>query len=286
MKNQKGFTLVELMISAVIGIFLMASLMNLFITTNKSITLSEALSQNQESGRFAMDYMTKFIRQAGYSSNSEHNLSPILINTPKMVCTIDACTSNNPIGAISAKGDRLAIPLVASADQAIKSCTGSDVGGPLNGEQLIANVFWVSDGSTDAPGADTENELRCRTYDFNNGIWLDNAVSIVANIESFEFQLGLAPNEDSRNAARYLNADEVFADTTGLLDANSIRSIRIALLTSSQDTLTPNKVQTTRGPRKYVILDGPLITTADDDSNLRQVFSNTIELPNMILTAN
>ena len=280
MRNQKGFTLVELMIAAVIGMFLMASLMNLFITTNKSITLSEALSQNQESGRFAMDYMTKFIRQSGYSSDSTINVPPILINTPNTACNIDACSSNNPIGAIRAKGDRLAIPTAASADQITKSCTGSDVGGPANGAQLIANVFWVSDDN------DTENELRCRTYDYANGAWLDNAVSIVANIESFEFQLGIAPDEDSRNAARYLNVDSIITDTTGLLTVNSVRSIRIALLTSSQDELIPNKVQTTVSARKYVILDGPLITTEDDDSNLRQVFSNTIELPNMIESTN
>lgn len=276
MQNQKGFTLVELMIAAVIGLFLMASLMNLFITTNKSITLSEALSQNQEAGRFAMNYMTKFIRQAGYSADSEDNVPPILINSFATACAVDACSSNNPIGAISAKGDRLAIPTVASATLASKSCTGTDVGGPLNGKQLIANVFWVSDE------VDTENELRCRTYDYANGIWLDNAVSIVDNIESFEFQLGLAESESNRNVARYLNVDTIITDTTAQFTVNLIRSIRVSLLTSSQDNLNENKVQSSIGSRRYIVLDGPLITTDENDSNLRQVFSNTIELPNMI----
>jgi len=278
MRHQKGFTLVELMIAAVIGLFLMASLMNLFITTNKSITLSEALSQNQESGRFAMDYMTKFIRQAGYSADFTAAAPPILINTPATPCTnADACSSNNPADA---QGDRLSIPYVAGNDTVTKSCSGTDIGGATLGQQSIANVFWVSNT------AGSENELRCRTYDYLNNAWIDaSPVSIVANVESFEFQVGIAADENSRNAARYVNIDTIINDTTGAITLNLVRSIRIALLTTSQDSLDPNKVQTTTGSRKYIILDGPMIETADDDSYLRQVFSNTIELPNMIESA-
>jgi len=277
MRIQKGFTLVELMIASVIGLFLMASLMNLFITTNKSVTLSEALSQNQESGRFAMDYMTKFIRQAGYTEDFTVAAPPILINTALTPCINAACSSNNPADA---KGDRLAIPYVVNAFTTTKSCSGTDIGGPLNGQQSIANVFWVSNT------AGTENELRCRTYNYDTNAWIDNAaVSIVANVESFEFQVGIAASESDRNVSRYVNIDTILLDNTGAISANLIRSIRIALLTTSQDNLDANKVQSTQQARQYVILDGPTITTAVNDSNLRQVFSNTIELPNMIESA-
>jgi len=275
MKTQKGFTLVELMIAGVIGIFLMASLMNLFITTNRSITLSEALSQNQESGRFALDYMTKFIRQAGYSADFTAAAPPVLINTPATPCTVaDACSANNPSNA---NGDRLAIPYVSDVGGTIKSCSGTDI----VGQQSIANVFWVSNT------AGSENELRCRTYDYLNNTWIDTAaVSIVANVETFEFQLGLAELEDDRNAARYVNMDTIINDDGSvIIPLSFVRSIRIALLTTSQDSLDANKVQTNAGSRKYVVLDGTMITTEDDDSYLRQVFSNTIELPNMIESA-
>jgi len=269
MKNQKGLTLVELMIATLIGLFLMASLANLLITTNKSVTLSEALAQNQESGRFAMSFMTGFIRLAGYTDDFTVANPPILINTGSTPCIPQACSANNPTD----KGDRLAVTYVADAIQTTTSCAGTIVGGPVNGQQQIANVFWVSNDLA------TLNELQCRTYDYENDVWIDNApVSIVANVESFEFQVGISAATTNRSAARYVNIDTII-NASELL--NNVRSVRIALLTSSQD-IDPDKVQSTQRSREYIVLDGPIITTAANDSNLLQIFSNTIELPGMI----
>ncbi len=99
------------MVTAVIGLFLMASLMNLFITTNKSVALSDALAQNQESGRFAMEYLTRYIRQAGYSTISSAYAPAILSNksTRANLSIPDAISANNPVNAY---GDRIAIPYV------------------------------------------------------------------------------------------------------------------------------------------------------------------------------
>jgi hypothetical protein len=103
----------------------------------------------------------------------------------------------------------------------------------------------------------------------------------VANVESFEFQLGIASNSADRNAARYVNLETIENDH--LLSLNNVRSIRIALLTTSLDELDANKLKTNVTERKYSILDGPTLTITD--GNLRQVFGNTVELTNMIESA-
>lgn len=278
MNRQSGFTLIELMIAGFIGVFILTGLMNLFITTNKSVTLSGSLSQNQETGRFAMDYMTKFIRTAGYTEDFTQTTYPIFIANSAVVNPITcsgnqalACSENNPAGI---RGDRLSIPFVVGDmnNDIMRTCTGTLVGGPVNGQQNLVNVFWVSDD------ADTIRELRCRTFDRTNNDWLDNPVSIINNVERFEFQIGVASSEEDKYASRYINLDTLEADPNTTL--NHVRSIRIAILTTSQDSDDVNKTQSTIKERKYVLLDAPEFSF--EDSNLRNIFINTVELPNMI----
>ncbi len=96
-----------------------------------------------------------------------------------------------------------------------------------------------------------------------------------------EFQVGISNTDSDRTTSRYINLETFDSDPA--LSLNQVRSYRIALLTTSQDELDANKVKTNSEERQYNILDGPVLTI--DDGNLRQVFSNTIELPNMIETS-
>ena len=273
MKKQTGFTLIELMIASLIGLVVMAGMLNLFITTNKSVSLSDAMSQNQETGRFAMDYLTKFIRRAGYSENFEVNQPPLFMQNAFISCAPsttegDACSMND---LASIRGDRLGIPYYINAGETSSSCTGTDVVGPNS----IVNVFWVS---SDVAG-NTDRELRCRTYSQDSASWLDNAVSIINNVESFQVQIGIASDETNRSAARYVSMDVV--EDNELM--NFVRSIRVAILTTSADSQAPDSAQTNKQIRTYGVLDSDY--QIFDDGNLRNIFSNTIELPNMIETA-
>lgn len=277
MKKQNGFTLVEIMLASVIGIFLMAGVMNLFITTNKSVTLNDAVSQNQETGRFSMDYLTRFLRRSGYTEGLgtvpfimlPYNANGIVITCAGLQA--EACAENNPNGV---RGDRISIPFLAGLNREVRSCTGTVLGGPANGEQLVANVFWVSDEES------TRRELRCRTYDIRNNDWLDNAVSIIDNVEQMEFQVGVANlnNPKSKNAARYISIDSL--DSSVL---RFIRSFRLVLLSTSADSEDENKLKSSIEKRTYSLLDAPRFTI--EDGNIRNIFSTTIELPNAIETA-
>lgn len=290
MKKQSGFTLIELMIAGFIGIFILTGLMNLFITTNRSVTLSDSLSQNQETGRFAMGYLTQYIRRAGYNDEMNTPFLPPIYMAPGTIANPITCatptnntasTQDTPCAADNPDpsnilGDRLAIPINVGGetDDEITSCTGTIIGGngtwPNAGEKKIVNVFWVNDS----------RELRCQTFDRDSNSWLENSpVSIINNVERFEFQVGIAANSDSKNAAQYVSLSTI---TTSGIDLTLIRSFRIAVLTTSQDDID-TKVQSTLRNRSYNLLDAD--TFSIEDSNLRNLFINTIELPNMIETA-
>ena len=65
--KQNGLTLIEILVAMVIGLFLLAGVMQIFLGSQQSYRLQENLSRMQENGRFAMDFLTRDIRMAGSS---------------------------------------------------------------------------------------------------------------------------------------------------------------------------------------------------------------------------
>ncbi|MDO3384882.1 PilW family protein [Gilvimarinus sp. SDUM040013] len=66
MKQQKGFSLVELMIAITVGIVLMTGVVQMFLSSKTVFTTQQGMSRLQETGRLAVDYISRDIRQAGY----------------------------------------------------------------------------------------------------------------------------------------------------------------------------------------------------------------------------
>ena len=274
--KQKGFTLIELMIALLIGVFLLIGLMNLFISTNRSVTLSDAMSQNQETGRFTMDYITRYLRSAGYQENfSVQSFPEVFVTSAGIDCAgaqAIACALNDDPNI---RGDRLAVAFLSSEDNVMTTCAGTAVGGggPGTGNEVIVNLFWVNLD----PGDPSDKELRCQGYNHTTENWVDdNPVALIRNIEAFHFQVGLATANNEKSASRYVPVDQV--DDTEL-----IRSIKIAVLTTSEDNTNQRAIQTNIQERKYAVLDADEITVTD--GQLRQIFSSTVELPNAIANA-
>jgi type IV pilus assembly protein PilW len=65
-RNQSGMTLIEIMIALLIGAFLIGGVLEIFINSKQTYRVQEGLSRLQENGRFAMDFLAKDIRKAGY----------------------------------------------------------------------------------------------------------------------------------------------------------------------------------------------------------------------------
>ncbi|MDE2196869.1 MAG: PilW family protein [Gammaproteobacteria bacterium] len=64
--RQRGLSLVELMIALTVGVILLAGVVSIFISSRRSYSTNNAVSQLQENGRFAMDFITHDTRLAGY----------------------------------------------------------------------------------------------------------------------------------------------------------------------------------------------------------------------------
>ncbi|MET4572302.1 type IV pilus assembly protein PilW [Stenotrophomonas rhizophila] len=65
--RQAGLSLVELMISLVIGLILMLGITQIFIASHSASRLSEGVARAQENGRFALEFLERDIRMAGHT---------------------------------------------------------------------------------------------------------------------------------------------------------------------------------------------------------------------------
>lgn len=65
--QQRGFSMVELMVAIVVSLLLMTGTIQIFANNKQTYRVQEALSRLQENGRFAVNLLTKDIRMAGFA---------------------------------------------------------------------------------------------------------------------------------------------------------------------------------------------------------------------------
>lgn len=65
-KKQRGLTLIEIMIALVIGLIIMAGIIQVFSSTRQTNRTHEAISRMQETGRMALEVLARDIRMADF----------------------------------------------------------------------------------------------------------------------------------------------------------------------------------------------------------------------------
>ena len=73
--SNKGFSLIELMISLALGLIVIAAVIAVFLSTSRTANATSILSRAQESSRFAVQYIGRELRTAGYAYVQEGDQS-------------------------------------------------------------------------------------------------------------------------------------------------------------------------------------------------------------------
>jgi type IV pilus assembly protein PilW len=92
--KQQGFTLVEIMIALLLGVFLLGGVMGVFINTKQTYRMQDALSRLQENGRYAMDAIGRNIRMADYR---QWECTDYVFTDPPLVGADDDTTDANTL---------------------------------------------------------------------------------------------------------------------------------------------------------------------------------------------
>ncbi|MFI3154857.1 MAG: PilW family protein [Methylococcaceae bacterium] len=96
-RRQRGMTLIEIMIALLIGAFLMGGVLQIFISSKQTNRMQEGLSRLQENGRFAVNFISKDIRRAGFQGCPSLRNGNVIPNVIASAPVIPALTENTLI---------------------------------------------------------------------------------------------------------------------------------------------------------------------------------------------
>jgi len=77
MKRQSGITVIEILVGLALSLIILAGVMHIFINNKQTYRVQEAFARLQENGRFAMHFLTKELRMAGFTGCAGKIAGPI-----------------------------------------------------------------------------------------------------------------------------------------------------------------------------------------------------------------
>jgi type IV pilus assembly protein PilW len=142
--GQRGFTLIEILIALLIGVFLLAALLTI-VQANRHVYGDQSqLAQLQDSERMAMTLMTDVIQMAGYFPNPTQNTSD------GSLIAAGAFAQGQPItGTFSSAvpGDSISIRYMTAGSDGILNCSGLSNPNAVGGANILyVNTFAVVNG--------------------------------------------------------------------------------------------------------------------------------------------
>lgn len=217
LSSQRGVTLIELMISLVLGLAVIGGLGQVFLSNKSSYSLQERLGQLQENGRYALYFLQRDIRNAGQPFD----------DTAAFVF-VPALTLN---GAGNA------------SDQITIRYTPEVAGNDCLGNGFPAGVPFDTTYSINVDAATGVSRLRCSAQG-------QPAQPIVDGIENLQILYGLDRTGDTF-ADVYVRATDLAADEW----RQGVVAVRVSILASAISPITGDTAAD--NTRQFTLLDAP-----------------------------
>ena len=243
LQRQRGMTLIEILISLLLGVFLIGGIMQVFITSKQTYHTEEALARLQENGRFALDALAREIRKTDYRANGCDGFVYVAPNMPLRGYDNDPTAPANPSGDV------------------------------LDGTDSI-QLRWVTGSPPGTPCTVTGNSPFRVNAD--NNLFL-NTTEVVEGVQDMQILYGvdtaIAPpgNLNGDGIADYYAPGTLanFPDTTAW---QRVVSVRVYVLLMSEDNVASK-------PTQYFFMGMPY---SPNDRRIRREFNTTIALRNRL----
>ena len=262
--RQSGFSLIELMISMVIGMVVVGAVFAAYLGMGTSSRSSRALAQMTEDVSLAMNVLRSHVSMAGYSAPTGRDANGFTLNYNGMAikgCQSRFTDTGASIDTLACSGlgsDAIAVAYEADNTHAIVN----DIGQPLDclGNGItIGGGFYVSYSRFFVNG----NQLFCR------GPGSDTPQALVENIVDMEVLYGVASGAEPNHVAYYARAGNAGEMTND--DFNNVISARICLVVASENEVMDNITS-------YIDCQGNEDTPTD--KRMYRAFTSTMVLQN------
>jgi len=294
LKKNQGLSLIEMMISMVLGLFLVLGLTTMYLSSKKTDKVRDAVSNIEENARLALNVLRASIEHAGYKS-----IDNIYIDNPFQVSSSPAisnpnCSDNE---ALITNADLMAAEV--PTEMAGYTGDGNVAGNESDHLTVIyradnpdrGSIFFDCSGKTGSYEGDEDRQKACSTDSsvgfkqpqnalIYNGLYVDSSdktlrcigsrgtggsIVLANNIENMQVLYGVFKD----NATIFKKASDVNASTN---EWEAVTSVQVAILVSSERSVLEQTQE-----HKITLLDEEI---EKEDKKLYRAFSTTIHLPN------
>jgi type IV pilus assembly protein PilW len=141
--QQGGFTIVEIMVAMLIGLFLLGGLLTLVQDNRRTFASQNQLSQLQDAERVAMTMITDVIQTAGYFPDPTSNSA-----TTALTAAGAMVAGQSLVGTYNAAapGDTLTVRFATTTGDGVLNCLGQSNTTGNVAPLMYTNVFSVANG--------------------------------------------------------------------------------------------------------------------------------------------
>lgn len=273
-KYQQGFTLIELMISLVLGLLISAAVIQVFLTSQRVDRIQNAGSEIQDSAVFGIQSIEQQLRLAnlgndGVPLNDKTALGGVVLTASVTNAdAVNVITStqlekgyltrshdmdsaggihkwNGSLSNTGEKSDQLTFQYTNTTGQILYDCEGEKI--ELN-ERVISRYFLTED--TVKTNKDRKDlNLNCDAGRIaSNGVltnFMEAGQTIVKNVDQFNIRLGVKNSVVNSGVASYGYTETSVKDYMNLTTEKPyITNIKVALLTRSKSNSPDDSAST------------------------------------------
>ncbi len=262
-KNQRGFTLVELMVALVIGLVILLGVAKIFSANRVTYSVLEATGRLQENGQYALNFISQQLRLTGYfpvpyeqtGTKTAFEERAFGVGSPPLIGTEGGGANDSlTLAYYTTTTDCVGGAPTGGVVDPIQGFTTPSIGGaPGIPASIAINAITITNGASGRPA-----------------LWC-NAVEVAESIENLQIRYG----EDTDNDG----VVDSFIDFDNIITLGNVMTVQVAILVASV-----REVNQERDTNTYNLLGTTV--TPPNDGRIRRVYTTSIKLRNRCAVIN